>query len=209
MNVTTIESYIQLAGQTDSPDYKAPLARQIQDRNINMLKFGLRLGVLHGEYMDHLKRKTYYGKEITDVITDNTLTAIDNHLENCDFETDDAANSGAIKLISDHPEYCRLLHAVIGLSTEVGELQSQLYSTLFKGEPLDWINVKEELGDVLWYAAILFDMLEVITGAAPIAVLQTNIDKLRARYPNKFTEMDAIHRNLEQERAILEKGHNV
>lgn len=35
--------------------------------------------------------------------------------------------------------------------------------------------------------------------------LQNNIDKLRARYPEKFTEEAAINRNLEAERKELEK----
>jgi len=36
-------------------------------------------------------------------------------------------------------------------------------------------------------------------------VLQNNIDKLKARYPNAFSEFDALNRNLAQERIELEK----
>jgi hypothetical protein len=35
-------------------------------------------------------------------------------------------------------------------------------------------------------------------------LLQTNIDKLKARYPEKFTENDALNRDLNKERNILE-----
>lgn len=35
--------------------------------------------------------------------------------------------------------------------------------------------------------------------------LQNNIDKLRIRFPDKFTESDALNRNLEAERRELEK----
>ena len=34
--------------------------------------------------------------------------------------------------------------------------------------------------------------------------LQKNIDKLQARYPEKFTEYDAVNRDLDKERKILE-----
>jgi hypothetical protein len=34
--------------------------------------------------------------------------------------------------------------------------------------------------------------------------LQKNIDKLKARYPEKFTEHDAVNRDLDKERKILE-----
>ena len=36
-------------------------------------------------------------------------------------------------------------------------------------------------------------------------ILQTNIDKLRVRFPEKFTKENALNRNLEQERKTLEK----
>lgn len=50
----------------------------------------------------------------------------------------------------DHP---RLLHAAMGVSTEVAEL--------LLADEGDMINVKEELGDVLWYVAIVASVFEV------------------------------------------------
>jgi hypothetical protein len=35
-------------------------------------------------------------------------------------------------------------------------------------------------------------------------MLQRNIDKLKARYPEKFTQENALNRNLDVERQILE-----
>ena len=64
----------------------------------------------------------------------------------------------------------------------------------------DVTNFKEEIGDGMWYDAI---GLEAVDGT--IAETQnTNIAKLRARFPNKFTEYDANNRNLSAERKILE-----
>jgi NTP pyrophosphatase (non-canonical NTP hydrolase) len=95
----------------------------------------------------------------------------------------------------------RLLHAAMGMGTEVGEFTDQLKKHIFYGKPLDVINLKEEVGDLLWYIAVALD----VCGVKDISeVMQQNIDKLRARYPNKFTEYDAEHRDLEKEREILE-----
>jgi len=49
-----------------------------------------------------------------------------------------------------HP---RLLHAAMGLSTEVAEL--------LLAEDDDDINVREELGDILWYTAVVGSVFEV------------------------------------------------
>ncbi len=94
----------------------------------------------------------------------------------------------------------RLLHAAMGLCTETGEFMDMLKKHILYGKPLDEVNLKEELGDKLWYTALALDELK----ATFDEVMQTNIDKLRARYPNKFTEADALNRDLDKERKILE-----
>jgi len=38
--------------------------------------------------------------------------------------------------------------------------------------------------------------------------MQINIEKLKARYPDKFTSDKAINRNLDIERKVLEDGTN-
>ena len=54
----------------------------------------------------------------------------------------------------------------------------------------------------MWYVANLCNM----NGWDLRDILDTNIAKLEARYPEKFTEDKAINRNLEAEREILEGG---
>ena len=95
----------------------------------------------------------------------------------------------------------RVLHAAIGLVTESGELIDAVKKTLFYGKELDVTNVKEEAGDILWYLAILFDAL----GTNFETEQQRVLEKLKARFPEKFTEKDAFERDLETERKILEK----
>lgn len=102
---------------------------------------------------------------------------------------------------AETPKKLDLLHASMGLVTEAGEFQDMLKKHIFYGKPFDEVNLKEEIGDILWYCAIALEAL----GTDFESVMQTNINKLKARYPNKFTEENALERNLEIEREILEK----
>lgn len=95
----------------------------------------------------------------------------------------------------------RLLHAAMGLTTEAGEFLDALKKHLFYGKPLDLVNLREELGDIMWYLAIACDAL----GTTFEAEQARNIAKLKARYPDKFTSEAAIERDLEGERKVLEQ----
>lgn len=93
----------------------------------------------------------------------------------------------------------RKLHCAMGVFTEAGELLLAIRKQL-EGEVLDDVNFSEEIGDVQWYAAIGADASE--TTLEHIQV--TNIAKLAARYPEKFTPEAALQRDLDKERKILE-----
>jgi NTP pyrophosphatase (non-canonical NTP hydrolase) len=115
--------------------------------------------------------------------------------------------NGVARRISEghtRPNYEKMLdliHASMGLVTEAGEFQDMIKKHLYYGRELDEVNLKEEVGDLLWYCAIALNAL----GTDFETVMQTNIDKLKARFPEKFTEEKANSRNLEKEREILEK----
>jgi NTP pyrophosphatase (non-canonical NTP hydrolase) len=94
----------------------------------------------------------------------------------------------------------RLLHAAMGMQTEVAEFTDMLKKHIFYGKPLDVVNLKEELFDTTWYMAIALDVLEGSFEAG----FERNIEKLKARYPDKFTEELAENRDLDKEREILE-----
>lgn len=96
----------------------------------------------------------------------------------------------------------RLLHAAIGLATESGEFLDALKKHIFYGKPLDKVNAIEEQGDSLWYIGLALDELATTMND----VLTQNINKLKLRYPNKFNGKDAIERNIEAERNLLEHG---
>lgn len=95
----------------------------------------------------------------------------------------------------------RALHGSIGITTEAGELLDAVKKYIFYGRELDVVNIKEEIGDLMYYSALLADEF----GFNLNLILQNNIEKLRARYPEKFTEDSAINRDLGKEREILEK----
>lgn len=95
----------------------------------------------------------------------------------------------------------RLLHAGIGLATESGEFLDALKKSIFYGKELDVVNLKEELGDVLWYMAIAMDVL----GTDFETEMEKNIKKLKARYGEKFSQDSAEKRDLKKERGILEE----
>lgn len=95
----------------------------------------------------------------------------------------------------------RLLHAGIGLSTEAGEFLDALKKHIFYGKELDRVNLKEEIGDLFWYLAIACDELDVEFET----LMERNIEKLRARYGEKFTQDRAEKRDLKIERQILEQ----
>jgi len=92
------------------------------------------------------------------------------------------------------------LHMILGMMTEIGELADTFKKELAYNKNLDWVNIKEELGDIMWY----WGNLCYTNGLNPEEILDINIAKLQSRYPNKFTTYHAKNRNLEKERTILE-----
>lgn len=84
----------------------------------------------------------------------------------------------------------RLLHSVLGLSGETGELTDAVKKSIYYNKPLDVVNVKEELGDILWYISLCLEHI----GSSFEEIMQINHDKLEKRYPGGFTETLAIER---------------
>lgn len=92
----------------------------------------------------------------------------------------------------DHPEFdARREHSIavmgLGIAGEAGEVADYLKKVLGHGHELDLMALAKELGDVLWYVAALATMHHL--RLEDIAAL--NINKLRARFPNGFTESDS------------------
>lgn len=55
----------------------------------------------------------------------------------------------------------RMLHGLIGLCTESGELLDAMKKHLYYGKELDTVNMLEEIGDLCWYLAIICDVMGI------------------------------------------------
>ena len=80
-------------------------------------------------------------------------------------------------------------HALHGMVGEVGELHS-LYQKLYQGHTFVEEHAKKEVGDLLWFIA------EYCTANNWNLedIMQLNIDKLKARYPEGFSAEKSLHR---------------
>lgn len=130
------------------------------------------------QWADRVKRALFYGADL-----DQRAVALPTSLS----------------LDSKHRD---LIHGILGMFTEAGELMEHLHAVLRGETNVDIVNLVEELGDSYWYAAILHR----ITHTKPSEAMYVNIVKLTARYPERFTEYAALNRDLGNERAMLEKS---
>lgn len=83
-----------------------------------------------------------------------------------------------------------LINGVMGLCGESGEAIDIVKKHLAQGHPLDREKLAKELGDVAWYLAETAHAI----GYPLEDILQMNIDKLKARYPEGFSSENSIHR---------------
>lgn len=78
----------------------------------------------------------------------------------------------------------------LGLAGESGEVADIVKKVLYHGHGLDKVAFDKELGDVLWYLAAI----ATTYGLSLEDIAQHNIDKLKARYPEGFSEYASINR---------------
>lgn len=92
-----------------------------------------------------------------------------------------------------------LLHSVLGISGEAGELVDAIKKHVIYNKPLDRENVIEELGDMEFY----LEQLRQAVGVTREETLQANINKLAKRYPNfQYTNQRAHERTDKQPEAV-------
>lgn len=77
-----------------------------------------------------------------------------------------------------------LAYLALGLNGEAGEVAEHIKKRLRHGKEIDRDAIKKELGDLLWYTAVMADEL----GFSLEDVAADNIAKLRARYPGGFVQ---------------------
>ena len=102
--------------------------------------------------------------------------------------------------INGSDEASRLMHAAMGMVTESGEFMDAFKKLTIYGKVIDKTNLVEEIGDIFWYCALACRTL----GVSFEEVFDRNIQKLKIRYPEKFTSENALNRDLKAEREALE-----
>jgi hypothetical protein len=171
----TPDEYINNANRTNAPTDKAK--ERFDKLNHDDLKKLMIDYIEICKKLDLVKKAVFYGKNFQESPVGQDETVMKNI---------DVANMD-------------VFHGVIGLATESGEMFEAMLKFM-NGETLDAVNVMEENGDFEWYQHLLFKFFKT----SMESVWEKNIAKLKARYPQKFTEECAINRNLNVERKILE-----
>lgn len=78
----------------------------------------------------------------------------------------------------------------LGITGEAGDVASCIKKTFAHGND-QRAGIRENIGDAMWYAAMICNFF----GWNLEELLNENIEKLKARYPQGFTENDAKRNN--------------
>lgn len=87
-------------------------------------------------------------------------------------------------------EEMMILWNATGVAGEAGELSEAVKHGIFHRHGLNIPNMKEEIGDLLWYLAALCTKLNLNLSE----IMESNIDKLQKRYPDGYNEQDSRKR---------------
>lgn len=115
-----------------------------------------------------------------------------NEYQNLAMRTNDEKSSERLNDML-HPLICDIggiLNGCLGLSGECGEFNDMIKKWIFHEKPLDLEHAKRELGDCFWYLAMICESF----GWNMDEIMQINVDKLKARYPEGFDVDRANHR---------------
>lgn len=84
----------------------------------------------------------------------------------------------------------QLLAGALGLIGEAAEVSEHIKKFMFHGHELDPDLIADEVGDVLWYAALLADTIKIDLSTIALR----NITKLQKRYPEGFSAERSVNR---------------
>lgn len=84
----------------------------------------------------------------------------------------------------------KAINAALGLTGEAGEFADIIKKYMYQGHRLEPDHLAKELGDILWYVAMGCEAI----GVSMDKVMEMNIEKLKARYPEGFDSERSQHR---------------
>lgn len=135
-----------------------------------------------GECVDNLKKAIFYGKNLQK-FTFPTYP----HKLRLSPETQDAYHA-LLGIVSEAAE----LFATFNMVEEDTKPDGATYEGLvYHFVPGNQNDVMDELGDIFWYLALLMNHLDVSLEE----VLDKNLRKLKARFPEKFEASRAINKD--------------
>lgn len=148
-------------------------------------------------HLDAIKKLLYYGEDVKKGRYRHTVQGFDGKEAVAAMSYDEESAERAVLI----------LHAVLGICTEAGEIAEHVLKVLLSDNSIDIddVNLSEEIGDLQWYEAMLARAIGTNFGT----IQRQNIEKLRQRFPDKFTTDAANNRDLDGERATLEATQGV
>lgn len=157
-----------------------------------------RLMVHTGNLFDQYKRRLFYGK-VMDMgkvrVAYEGMSGLLRDRNLSELEYDPHVPSGVD---------LRVIHGVIGLVTETGELVQTLLRGIINGgfTEEDNVNLVEELGDLCWYLALIMAAL----GLDFYAVLRANNAKLEKRFGLSYSQDKVLNRDTDAEMVALKEA---
>lgn len=190
-----LREFIPLAVRTESNPSNIQMP-------MHLLLPTLKIFIAASNILDQIKKNAYYGSNFDLPKYENTIHQLCDdilaHAQHMQYSPARYQNPNDLEK-TQLDVNVRAVHSMIGACTEIGEVAQALQNYIMTGD-LDIVNVMEEMvGDLGWYAAVFMDEYKI----DPYQPYENVINKLRARYPNKFTQEAAENRNLEAEREIL------
>jgi NTP pyrophosphatase (non-canonical NTP hydrolase) len=107
-----------------------------------------------------------------------------------DRKSNDRLFEASASIHQECKDFGGILNVCLGLSGEVGEFNDMIKKWVFHEKELDVEHAKKEAGDICWYLAMLCESF----GWSLDEIMQMNVDKLKARYPEGFDTYIANHR---------------
>jgi NTP pyrophosphatase (non-canonical NTP hydrolase) len=168
------------------------------------------LGLLatYARQLDFVKRECFYAKKPDEARVQKVLTEC-NDLADAISEWQDTfrRHYGDVPMTFAFTEVNhRLLHAILGILTEAGEMAEALLWAIVKDEQIDLDNLREEFGDLEWYPALGRHEAEILDGErgrfTQDSIQRANLAKLGVRY-NSAGQYGG-DRDLEAEKAAMD-----
>jgi len=98
-----------------------------------------------------------------------------------------------LSFIENHPDIDvgGVFNGIAGLNGESGEFSDIVKKWVFHEKEVGIEHLKKEMGDIMWYIALICTSF----GWNLDEIMQLNVDKLLARYPDGFDTVRANNRS--------------